>query len=124
MASPALANPFIKPTAGKIILDSTDSRTDGDLPALAPGDQFSVNCGCLGSRNADVRVVLKLASDPRDEPTGYKKLLATDEIVDKHGLRVRVPDAPGLANHTVDVQVYVLDGAVARACNAGRVRIT
>jgi len=120
----AWANPFVKPAGKIIVLQPSDSRTESGVPTLAPGDEFAVNCGCLGSARADVRVVLNLAADPGEQPTGYKKLLATDETVDHGGLRVRVPDAPGLANHTVDVQVYVLDGHSARSCNAGRVRIT
>jgi hypothetical protein len=118
------ANPFIRPAGKIILLQPSDSRSDSELPTLAPGDEFGVNCGCLGPHDADVRVVLRLAADPGEQPTGYKKLLATDQTVDRDGLHVRVPDVPGLANHTVDVQVYVVDGTSTKACNAGRVRIT
>jgi hypothetical protein len=125
MATPAAANSFLKPQ-GKIILYAPDDFQGGsDVPTLARGEQFGVNCGCMGSAGADdVRVVLNLSSGPDELPTGYKKLLATDQHMEHGKLRVRVPDAPGLANHTVDVRVYVLDGKIAHTCNAGRVRIT
>ena len=103
---------------------SSASHVAGALPTLARGAQFGVDCDGMVSDHADVRVVLKLAAVPDQQPTGYKKLLATDQHVEHGVLRVRVPDTPGLANHTVDVQVYVVDDRGARACNAGRVRIS
>ena len=124
VAGPASANPFVQ-AMGKIVLyQPTDRQAGGDVPTLARGEQFGVNCGCVGSRDSDVRVVLDLGSEPNQEPTGYKKLLATDQKIDHGALRVRVPDAPGLANHTVNVEVYVVGRNGAHACNAGKVRIT
>ncbi len=124
-ATPAAANSFLKPQ-GKIFLYAPDDIQGGsDIPTVARGEQFGVNCGCMGSAALDdVRVVLNLSSDSDQAPTGYKKLLATDQHIEHGALRVRVPDAPGLANHTVNIEVYVLEGKVAHACNAGRVRIT
>jgi hypothetical protein len=123
-ALPAAASPYVK-SNGKIILYSpADGQSGGDVPTVSRGQQFGVNCGCVASfGNDEVRVVLNLA-EPDQAPTGYRKLLATDQRVDHGALRVRVPNAPGLANHTVDVQVYVLEGKSAHACNAGKVRIT
>jgi hypothetical protein len=124
-ATPATANSFLKPQGKIILFAPEDDQGGGSVPTVARGEQFGVNCGCMGSAALDdVRVVLNLSTDPDQLPTGYKKLLATDQHIEHGALRVRVPDAPGLANHTVDVQVYVLDGKVAHACNAGRVRIT
>lgn len=124
-ATPAAANSFLKPQGRIILFAPEDEQGGSEVPTVARGEQFGVNCGCMGTAAADdVRVVLNLSSDPDQLPTGYKKLLATDQHIDHGKLRVRVPDAPGLANHTVDVKVYVLDGKVAHACNAGRVRIT
>lgn len=124
VAGPAFANPFVKPMGKIILYQPSDTQAGGDVPTLSRGEQFGVNCGCMGSAHSDVRVVLSLSSDPDQAPTGYKKLLATDQRLDHGALRVRVPDAPGLANHTVDVKVYVVGRNGAHACNAGKVRIT
>jgi len=121
---PAFASPFVKPMGKIILFQPSDTQAGGDVPTVSRGEQFGVNCGCMGSSDSDVRVVLKLASEPNQAPTGYKKLLATDQRIEHGALRVRVPNAPGLANHTVDVQVYVVDRKGARSCDAGKVRIT
>ena len=125
-AGPAFANSFVKP-AGKIILfQPSDTQSGGDVPTLSRGEEFGVNCSCMGSSMDAIhtRVVLKLSSEPGQAPTGYKKLLATDQRIENGALRVRVPNTPGLANHTVDVQVYVVERRGAHACDAGKVRIT
>jgi hypothetical protein len=93
------------------------------VPSIAPGGQFAVNCGCLGSRG-DVRVVFTFSQQHDELPTGYKKMLVTSERVEKGAVRVTVPTAPSLANHTVEVKVYVVGGNAVRACDAGKVRIT
>jgi|SRR5579871_6550992 len=120
----ALAAPYVKPTGKIILFEPTDSRADNGLPTVAPGEQFGVNCGCMGSADEDVRVVLQLTPGDNQLPTGYLKLLATDQRVEHGALRVRVPDAPGLSNHTVDVQVYVVDASGTHACNAGKMKIS
>jgi hypothetical protein len=105
----------------KVIL-SLPSDSQETVPSVAPGEQFAVRCDCVpDAANADIRVVLALAPD--EAQTGYKKLLATVQHFDHHALHVRMPDAPGLANHTVQVQVYVLGANGARSYNAGRVHI-
>ncbi len=125
VAGPAAANEFVRPTGRIILYTPTDRQNGGDVMTVAVGEEFEINCGCFSGSNADVRVVLALSPEPSETPTGYKKLLATDEQIDEHGgLLVRVPDAPGLANHTVQVKVYVVDAKGARACDAGKVRIT
>lgn len=125
LAQPASANEFVRPTGHIILYAPTERQGGGDVLTVARGEEFGINCGCFSGSNADVRVVLALSPEPSDTPTGYKKLLATDEQIDDHGgLLVRVPDAPGLANHTVQVKVYVVDAKGARACDAGKVRIT
>ena len=124
VAGPASANSFVKPMGKIILFQPSDTQAGGDVPTLSRGEQFGVNCGCMGAPHSDVRVVLHLSSDRDESPTGYKKLLATDQTIDHGALRVRVPDAPGLANHTVDVEVYVVGRNGARTCNAGKVKIT
>lgn len=125
LSTPAMANGFVRHTGKIVLYIPTDSRDGSELPTVARGEEFGVNCGCFRGMDADVRVVLALGNVPGEQPTGYGRLLATDEKIDDHGgLRVRVPDAPGLANHTVQVKVYVVDANGARACDAGKVRIT
>ena len=51
------------------------------------------------------------------------KVLATDEQLGKYGVRVRVPDVPDLPNHTVNLNVYVVDNDKSRACDGGHVRV-
>ena len=124
-AGPAFANSFVKPVGKIILYQPSDTQAGGEVPTLSRGEQFGVNCGCMGGApHSDVRVVLNLSSEPDQTPTGYKKLLATDQRIDHGALRVRVPDAPGLANHTVDIEIYVVGRDGARTCNAGKVRIT
>jgi hypothetical protein len=119
-STPAMASAFVRPTGKIILLDASDGR-GADVPSVSRGEQFAVDCGCLGSRG-DVRVVLALGSD--EKPTGFRRMLVTDERVDHGALRVRVPDAPSLAKHTVDVRIYVVGADGIRACDAGKVKIT
>ena len=50
-------------------------------------------------------------------------MLATDEELGKYGVRVRVPDLPNLPDHTVNLDVYVMNGDTHRSCDAGHVRV-
>ena len=45
---------------------------------------------------------------------GYKKILATDEQLLTGAVRVKIPDVPELENRTVDLNIYVVDAALAR----------
>ena len=125
-ASPAFANPFLKPVGKIILYQPSDTQAGGDVPTLARGETFGVNCSCMGSSidAANTRVVLNVSPQPGQAPTGYTKLLATDQRVENGALRVRVPDAPGLANHTVDIEVYVVARDGAHSCSAGKLKIT
>src|SRR5579871_563295 len=116
-ARPAFANPFVKPTGKIILYQPSDTQAGGDVPTLARGETFGVNCTCMGSSMdaTNTRVVLNVSSEPGQTPTGYTKLLATDQRIEKGALRVRVPDAPGLANHTVDIEVYIVARSGAHA---------
>ena len=119
----AAADAFVRPMGKIVLLDSSDARDGAGVPSVAPGSQFAVNCGCLGSRG-DIRVVFALSPQGDEKPTGYKKLLVTSERVEKGAVRVTVPTTPYLANHTVEVKVYVVGAAAVHACDAGKVRIT
>jgi hypothetical protein len=95
------------------------------VPDVAPGDEIVIACAPIEQRaaNSDVRVVLTIAAMPADAPPGYKKVLATDEQVGKYGVRVRVPDVPDLPDHTVNLNVYVVNSGTSRACDGGHVRV-
>ena len=118
--APAGACP-IKSPMDKVTLTMPSDLQEA-VPSVAPGEQFAVRCDCVqDAAHADIRVVLALAPD--EVQTGYRKLLATVQHIDHNALHVLMPDAPGLANHTVQVQVYVLGANGARSYNAGRVHI-
>ncbi len=119
MSTPVMANQLQTPLVKVMLAMPSDMQSA--VPSVAPGEQFAVHCSCMDAAHSDVRVVLALAPD--EQQTGYRKLLATDQHMDRGGLRVRMPDAPGLANHTVQVQVYVLNASGQHTCNAGRVHI-
>jgi hypothetical protein len=88
------------------------------------GERLAIMCeGVDLTGPADVRVVLNFASGANE--LGYKGVLATDQTRSEGKLQIRVPDAPDLANHTLDVEVFMLNGGdKAKTCDAGKVRIT
>lgn len=95
------------------------------VPDVAPGDEIAISCGPLENRgdNSDVRVVLTISAMPDETLPGYKKVLATDEELGKYGVRVRVPDVPGLENHTVNLSVYVVKADSKQACDGGHLKV-
>jgi hypothetical protein len=95
------------------------------VPDVAPGDEIAISCGPLENRgdNSDVRVVLTISAMPDETLPGYKKVLATDEQLGKYGVRVRVPDVPGLENHTVNLSVYVVKADSKQACDGGHLKV-
>ena len=124
LASPALAQSPAHQTASTRIA-SLDAGAAEVVPDVAPGEEIMIACAPIEHRTADsdVRVVLTIAATPSDVPPGYKKVLATDEQLGKYGVRVRVPDVPDLPNHTVNLNVYVVDNDKSRACDGGHVRV-
>ena len=105
------------------------SRLQDDVeivPQVIPGDQIGIACTALTRSNADsdVRVVLTIAAEPGETPPGYKKVLATDEQIAHGAVRVRIPSVPDLADHVVNVDVYVVgDKGGAESCDAGHMKI-
>lgn len=95
------------------------------LPDLAPGDEVAIACDAIErvADPSDVRVVLTIAAVPGDAATGYKKILAINEKLTGSAVHLKVPDAPGLENHTVNLSVYVVDGAQNNDCDGGQYRI-
>ncbi|MBV8975932.1 MAG: hypothetical protein JO261_15890 [Alphaproteobacteria bacterium] len=95
------------------------------LPDLAPGDDVAIACEPIErvADPSDVRVVLTIAAAPGDSSPGYKKILALDEKLTGSAVHLKVPDAPDLPNHTVNLSVYVVDKAQSNDCDAGQYRI-
>ena len=100
---------------------------DEVVPVVAPGEEIGIACEALEvtAPDNDVRVVLTISAAPADEQPGlgYKKVLATNEELTKGAVRVRIPQVPELENHTVNVNVYVVNGDDSRKCDAGHMRI-
>jgi hypothetical protein len=99
---------------------------DEIVPNVVPGDQIAIACGAVEQRSAesDVRVVLTISAMPGESAPGYKKVLATDAQLLKDAVRVRIPDVPDLEDHTVDLNVYVVDDKGSQHCNAGQMKIS
>lgn len=95
------------------------------LPNLAPGDDVAIACDAIErvADPANVRVVLTIAALPGDTSTGYRKILALNEKVAGGAVHLKVPSAPDLENHTVDLAVYVVDGGRKNDCDGGQYRI-
>src|SRR6185503_14884179 len=91
------------------------------VPNLAPGEDLAISCDAIErvADPSDVRVVLTIAAMPGDTSTGYKKILAINEKVTGSAVHLKVPNAPDLANHTIDLAVYVADGIKSNDCDGG-----
>jgi hypothetical protein len=112
------------PNAKFTQIPSPDNNTQA-LPDLAPGDDVAIACEAI-ERVADpsnVRVVLTIAAMPGDTSPGYKKILALNEKVTGSAVHLKVPNAPDLENHTVNLSVYVVDTGHSNDCEAGQYRI-
>ena len=120
--APAFAQSDLAPKGAPIAAPDNGGEV---VPDVAPGDEIAISCGPLENRgdNSDVRVVLTIAAMPNETPPGYKKVLATDEELGKHGVRVRVPDVPGLENHTVNLSVYVVKADSNQSCYGGHLKV-
>ena len=123
-ASPALAQDTPpSPTTNYPALGPDDEV----VPVVAPGEEIGIACDALEvtAPDNDVRVVLTISAAPTDpKPAlGYKKVLATNEELTKGAVRVRIPKVPDLENHTVNVNVYVVNADGAHNCNAGHMHI-
>ena len=99
---------------------------DEIVPDVVPGDHIAIACGPVEqrSKDSDVRVVLTISAIPGDSGPGYKKVLATDSELLKDAVRVRIPDVPDLEDHTVDLNVYVVDDSGSHRCEAGQMKIS
>lgn len=95
----------------------------GDVPQIHRGQQLGIACSAAGREGSEVRVVMQFDPMPGETPTGYGAFLITEQTVEDGLVHVRVPDMPDVANHTVDVKVFVTDEAGTASCDAGRIKI-
>ncbi len=123
VASPAVAQSPV-PSAKTSQLVSPGPGAEF-VPDVAPGDEIVVACAPIENRdaNSDVRVVLTISAMPDEVPPGYGKVLATEEQLSKYGVRVRVPDLPDLPNHTVNLNVYVVNSGSKQSCDGGHLKV-
>ncbi len=122
-ATPVLAQ---APAPGAKITQISAPGNDTDAtPDLALGEDVAIACDAIErvADPSDVRVVLTIAAVPGDSSPGYKKILAVNEKVTGSAVHLKVPSAPDLENHTVNLSVYVVDGAHRNDCDGGQYRI-
>ena len=119
-SAPALAN-GIQVVPGHLIPYATTDMGGSGIPTVGRGELFAIACDDIKAGGANVSVVMSLSA--AEAPTGYTAILATNQKVARHAVHVQVPDVPDIANHTVNVKVYVTDAKGTRACDAGRVHI-
>jgi len=101
---------------------ATTDLGGAEIPVVPRGEKFAVACDSIRASGADVSVVMTVA-DQTDDSNGLGSVLATEQKIVQHSVNVQVPDLPDLANHTVNVKVYVTDAKGTSACDAGRVKI-
>lgn len=103
----------------------TSSSPAAEVPSLAPGDDVAIACDAIErvADPSDVRVVLTIAALPGDTSPGYKKILALNEKVTASSVHLKMPNAPDLANHTVALSVYVVNGPKNTDCEGGKYRV-
>jgi hypothetical protein len=109
----------------KIMQISAPANSTEVPPDLALGEDVAIACDAIErvADPSDVRVVLTIAAVPGDTSPGYKKILAVNEKVTGSAVHLKVPSAPDLENHTVNLSVYVVDGARRNDCDGGQYRI-
>jgi len=117
---PASACPYEKAQKAKTAYAPSDNGAES-IKKVTRGDKLAIACDGV-DLSGDVRVVLNV-SESGAKKLGYKGVLATDQSRSQGHLQIRVPDAPDLANHTVNLKVFVMNGETATACDAGKVRV-
>ena len=95
----------------------------GGIPNIERGRKIGIACSEVGREGVDVRVILQFDPAPGETPTGYGAVLATEQSIETGKVLVRVPDLPDIANHTMNVKVYVTDPSGTHRCNAGKIKI-
>jgi hypothetical protein len=122
-ASPAISNELMLPLAGKAVTYAPLNDHGGAVPNVARGQALGIACADIRQAGAVVQVVMQIAHAVGETATGYSAVLATEQKITDGAVHVRVPDVPGISQHTVNVKVYVTDSKGTHSCNGGRVRI-
>jgi hypothetical protein len=123
VASPAFSNELMLPLGGKVANYAPLDDHGGSVPSVARGQALGIACADAREAGAVVQVVMQIASAVGETATGYNAVLATEQKIAGATVHVRVPDVPGIAQHTVNVKVYVTGSKGTHSCDGGRVRI-
>lgn len=109
-------------TGPRVVIDKF-AEADS-TPVVSLGEMIGIACEALeySAPENDVRVVLTISAAPSDA-VGFRKVLATEEQLSHGAVRVRIPEVPDLANHTVNVDVYVVGANGSHNCTAGQMHI-
>jgi hypothetical protein len=123
---PALTAVAQLPSAATAAATAAPKSEPKPYPDVTPGDNIMIACDAVEKRAADsdVRVVLTISALPGEATPGYAKVLATDELLLKDAVRVRIPQLPSLEDHTVGLDVYVVGAANDEHCDAGHMKIS
>lgn len=124
LTSPAVARELLLPLGGKAATYATPDEAGGTVPSVGRGQPLGIACNDASDAGAQVRVVMKVAGDGDETPTGYDRVLLTQWKISHGTVHVRVPDVPGLANHTVSVKVFVVEPRGTHICDVGRVKVS
>ena len=123
LASPAISNELMLPLAGKAASYAPADDHGSSVPSVARGRALGIACADIRQAGALVQVVMQIAHAAGETATGYSAVLATEQKISDGMVHVRVPDVPGISQHTVNVRVYVTDSKGTHSCDGGRVRI-
>jgi len=120
-ASPPFANELRLPLGGVSVV-SPDASPASTVPQVARGQLLGVACANIDRVASEtIRVVMYLSQN--EPPAGMKGVLAIDQTITPGTIHVRVPNIAELADHTVFVRVYYLDGGSRQFCDAGNIHI-
>ncbi len=123
VASPAISNELMLPLGGKVANYAPLDDHGGSVPSVARGQALGIACADVREAGAVVQVVMQIARAVGETATGYNAVLATEQKITGATVHVRVPNVPGIAQHTVNVKVYVTGSKGTHSCDGGRVRI-
>ncbi len=123
IASPAISNELMLPLGGKAANYALLDDQGGSVPKVARGQALGIACADVREAGALVQVVMQIARAVGETATGYNAVLATEQKITDGTVHVRVPNVPGIAQHTVNVKVYVTGSKGTRSCDGGRIRI-
>ena len=122
-ASPAIYNELMLPLAGRVAGYAPTDDHGGSVPSVTRGETLGIACADISGPEARVQVVMEIAHVLGESVTGYQAVLATDQRLGSGTVHVRIPDVPGISQHTVNVKVYVTDTKGTHRCDGGLVRI-